>query len=98
MPAQQPAPSPQLGQKVQANPQQALTSLQIADGTAAITDLEQKRNSKIICLTYNEAANSGLGFPVIPILEAVLSDIGPVPRLDLFIRSTGGQAGMPDRS
>jgi Serine dehydrogenase proteinase len=97
MPSPQ-SPAPQaLGQKVLTNQPQALAALQIANSQSLIGALEQIRNSRVISLTYNEAANTGLAFQVIPALESILSDMGAVPRLDLFLRSTGGQAEVPWR-
>lgn len=70
-----------------------------ANPTALITALEQSRNSRVLCLTYNDtlAVHAQLSFAVIPPFEQALRDIGHAPKLDVFLRCFGGMAEIPWR-
>lgn len=94
-PSQQPSSPAALAQLVRRNPQQAVVALQIADIRPQIAAIEQNRGSKLICLILNEEAGANLNFSLLPELEAVLAEIGPTQKLDLLLRSTGGQAEVP---
>ena len=71
--------------------QTLLSQLQIADARPAIEAIEHARGSKLMCLTYNDLPPTlGLTPGVIPTVEAALSNIGKVPKLDLLLRTQGG--------
>lgn len=80
-------------------PQGLATQLNVVDSTAAISAIEQKRGSRVVCLTYNDQppAACALAFPVTTALGQILSAMGKVPKLDLVLRTTGGAAEIPWR-
>lgn len=65
--------------------------------TDLIKAIEQKRQSRLICIVFNEHAQVQLAPPMIEPLESVLENLGKVERLDVFLRSTGGIAEVPWR-
>jgi Serine dehydrogenase proteinase len=95
-------PPPQLPPAPQ-NPagmnQTIINQLKIADAVPLIAALEQKRQSRVICLTYNNdpPGACNIAFAATTALQEVLSGIGKVPRLDLLLRTTGGAAEVPWR-
>ena len=67
--------------------------------TALIAALEQERGSRVLCMVYNDGLPDPalLSFAVLPPFESALRDIGHVPKLDVFLRSLGGQTEIPWR-
>lgn len=74
-----------------------LGQLGLPDPVPLMTAIQEKRGGQaLLCLTYNEnPPPAHLHLSVRIPLFKVLSDMGNVPKLDLFIRSTGGQAEAP---
>lgn len=64
-----------------------------------IEAIERKRESKLICLVYNDAppVPTMLMPAVLDPFEQILKIIGKVPQLDLFLRCSGGIAEVPWR-
>lgn len=91
-----PKPQPQ-EQKI--NFRDLLSQINLGAGKPIIEAIERKRESKLICLVYNDA-------PPVPTMltpaalvpfEQILKGIGKIPRLDLFLRCTGGITEVPWR-
>ncbi len=65
-----------------------------------ITQLEKQRNSKVITYITSDRqgpVNARVAMDVIPIFSAQLGKIGRVPKIDLFLYSTGGDTMVPWR-
>jgi Serine dehydrogenase proteinase len=73
--------------------------LNAGNPAALITALEQVRESRVLCLVYNEtlAEPAQLSFAVLPPFEHALRDIERTPKLDVFLRCLGGQTEIPWR-
>jgi hypothetical protein len=70
------------------------------DSKALIQGIEAKRDgSRVLCIAYHDIAPTApaLAPAMIAPLERVLRNLGKVPRLDVFLRSTGGFAEVPWR-
>jgi len=93
----QPTNAMALAQRVLDDPGKAIAALQIGNGQHSIQALEQKRGTRVLSLMYSETYGTPLAFAVIAPLEAALSEMGVVPKLDLLLRSTGGTAEIPWR-
>jgi hypothetical protein len=91
-----PKPQPQ-EQKI--NFKDLLSQRNLGAGKPIIEAIERKRESKLICLVYNDAppVPTMLTPAVLVPLEQILKGIGKVPRLDLFLRCTGGITEVPWR-
>lgn len=68
-----------------------------AGSKALIEKLAKARSGVVLSLVYVDflPANPMLAGDLIPQLESILLEIGKVPRLNLFLRSTGGMAEIP---
>jgi hypothetical protein len=96
---QPPAPQPPAQINVADINQAIIGRLKIANAIPLITALEQKRKSRVICLTYNNEPPGAcnIAFAATTALQEVLTGIGKVPKLDLLLRTTGGAAEVPWR-
>ena len=93
MPPQPPTPLP-----IPANLNNTIiTQLNIDSAITLITALEQKRKSRVVCLTYNNEPPGAcnIAFAATTALQVALSGIGKVPKLDILLRTTGGAAEVP---
>lgn len=64
---------------------------------ALLSDLEHERGSRVVSLVYTASDKIMLQASLLPNLEHVLTTLGKVPALDLFLRSTGGVTEIPWR-
>lgn len=74
--------------------------MDLASAGALIEAIQKKRDgTKVLVLAYNDAppAPSMLTPVVLPPLSTLLSNMGKVKKLDLFLRSTGGITEVPWR-
>jgi len=96
-PPQQAVPPPVKQQTVtvQITGAQLAQNLGLNDARPLIDALEKHRGSRVLCIVYG--GGSQLAPPMIPILEHLLLRLGNVPKLDVFLRSTGGMAEVPWR-
>ncbi len=97
-----PSPPPQQAtsqQAVQIDFKQLLGQIGMGDPRALITGIENARKSRLISLVYNEQqpAPTMITPAVIQPLTDLLAKLGRVPRIDLFLRSTGGITEVPWR-
>lgn len=69
------------------------------DAVPLIKEIEDKRGARMISLVFNEGSSVPfqLTFDLLQPFEQVLSAMGIVPQLDLFLRSTGGMTEVPWR-
>lgn len=74
-----------------------LKQLNLEASKPLIENIENKRQSRVLSLAYNESIGAQLQPTVIGALEHILRSLGHVPRLDLFLISTGGMAEVPYR-
>jgi hypothetical protein len=68
-----------------------------AGSKSLIENLAKVRSGTVLSLVYVDflPTNPMLAGDVIPQLESLLLEMGKVPKLDLFLRSTGGMAEIP---
>jgi hypothetical protein len=86
------APQIDMGRLVQA--------FNLGSAKPIIEDLEQKRpGSKLLAIVYNDMppAPSILAPAALMPLENILSSMGKIPQIDVFLRSTGGITEVPWR-
>ncbi len=64
-----------------------------------IEAIEKERGSRLICLVYNDSppVPSAIAPPVLGRLKRILSHLGKVDKIDIFLRSTGGRTEIPWR-
>jgi len=70
------------------------------DSRPLIEAIEKKRGgTKLLCLVYNDAppVPTILAPPMLHPMATILSHLGRVPKLDVFLRSTGGITEVPWR-
>lgn len=98
-PHKSPAPPSQAVRQMPINLLELLQQWNLGAAKPIIEDIERKRGTKLVCLMYNEA-------PPVPTMltpaalapfEQMLVQIGEIPRLDLFMRCTGGITEVPWR-
>ena len=72
---------------------------QIAAARPLIQKIEKKRGARLLCLVYNEMppAPTMLTPAALVPLEQILSSMGKVDKLDVFLRCTGGVTEVPWR-
>lgn len=108
-PRRQPSNPPSQGGQPQVMPQaEANITIDLADifrqmslGNPAqlIRAIEQKRGSRLLCLVFSEtpAVPIALNPSILAHFEGVLRQMGKVPKLDVFLRCTGGVTEVPWR-
>jgi len=91
--------SPQRQQEItfQINGPTIAGQLGFGDVTPLIRALENNRGSRVVCIVYNDLVQSMLAPPAIAHLEYILRRLGHIPKLDVFLRSTGGMTEVPWR-
>jgi len=79
---------------------QLVQAFNLSSAKPIIEDLEQKRpGSKLLTIVYNDMppVPSILAPPVLMPLQNILSFMGKIPQIDVFLRSTGGITEIPWR-
>jgi hypothetical protein len=85
---------------VQIDMGQLVQAFNLGSAKPIIEDLEKKRpGSKLLAIVYNDMppAPSMLTPPALMPLQSILSFLGKIPQIDVFLRSTGGITEVPWR-
>lgn len=93
----QPQPQPQPQQLFNIDLGELFNANKPAGSKALIESLAKVRSGATLSLVYVDflATNPMLAGDVIPQLESLILEMGKVPKLNLFLRSTGGMAEIP---
>lgn len=94
-----PTPPTQVPQEMTINFRELLQQWDLNAAKPIIAAIERKRGTKLISLIYNgnPPAPSAITPAVLNPLEQILSQMGEVPRIDLFLESGGGVTEVPWR-